>query len=364
MDTETVQFRTELDLTRGRLELPLFLPVATRGFVKAVPMYKINEMKVRALISNSVHLTISPGLETLERTGGVNAYTGFKGSYFTDSGGFQILREELVKIENDGIVFKDRKSGKAVKVTPEISSEIQAKIGSDVAMMLDDCPPYGADSRRYSQSVKRTYEWGKIFSSLKVPRQKRFGIIQGGFDAELRRESAELMTSLEFDGFAIGGLKIGEPKELTDLAISKTIPLIPKEYPVYLMGVGDPVSLVEYSEVGIGVFDSTYPTRNARHGFALTNEGTVNLKNAKHSIDFGPIETGCSCETCLNYNRATLRELHKNEDPSFPYLVTVHNLDFMQRLMESVRNDRQRAREIAKKFSKINYSGVYNDKVG
>ncbi len=359
-----MQFSAELSLARGKLELPIFLPVATRGFVKAVPMHRINEMGVKALISNSVHLTISPGLEILDRAGGINAYTGFNGSYFTDSGGFQILREELVKIENDGIVFKDRKSGKTVKVTPEISSQIQAKIGSDVAMMLDDCPPYGADSKRYVQSVRRTQEWGRIFSSLKVPHQKRFGIIQGGFNAELRKESAELMTSMEFDGFAIGGLKIGEPKELTDLVLSKTIPLIPKEYPIYLMGVGDPLSIVEYSDAGIGVFDSTYPTRNARHGFALTNEGTINLKNSKHSDDLGPIENGCSCETCVNYNRSMLRELHKNEDPSFPYLVTVHNLDFMQRLMELVRSDRQRAKVISKKFSKINYSEAYNDKVG
>ncbi len=359
-----MSFSSELNLRRGTLELPVFLPVATRGFVKAVPMHKINAMGIRALISNSVHLTISPGLEILDVTGGINGYTGFKGSYFTDSGGFQILREELVKIDEEGIVFKDRKSGKSVKVTPEISSMIQERIGSDVAMMLDDCPPYGADSKRFSLSVRRTFEWGKIFSSEKIPNQKRFGIIQGGFDAELRKESARLMTSLDFDGFAIGGLKIGEPKELTDMVLSKTINLIPKEYPIYLMGVGDPISIVEYSEAGVGVFDSTYPTRNARHGFALTSEGPVNLKNAKHGNDFAPIEPGCTCETCTNYNKSMLRELHKNEDPSFPYLVTVHNLDFMGRLMESVRQDRQNAKEIAKRFSKVNYSETHNDSTG
>ncbi|MCL4447000.1 MAG: tRNA guanosine(34) transglycosylase Tgt [Thermoplasmatales archaeon] len=359
-----MQFSEELDLSRGKVELPLFLPVATRGFVKAVPMQKVNQMNIKALISNSVHLTISPGLETLERTKGINGYTGFNGSYFTDSGGFQILREELVKIEKDGILFRDRKSGKSVKVTPEISSEIQRKIGSDVAMMLDDCPPYGADEKRYSQSVMRTFEWGRVFSTLKAPGQKRFGIIQGGFDADLRKESATLMTSLEFDGFAIGGLKIGEPKELTDLVLNKTLPLVPNEFPIYLMGVGDPISIVEYSEAGIGVFDSTYPTRNARHGFALTNNGPVNLKNAKHFYDFGPIENGCSCETCTFYNRSKLRELYKNEDPSFQYLVTVHNLDFMQRFMDSVRNERENARTIAKRFSKINYSETNGDKIG
>jgi queuine tRNA-ribosyltransferase len=359
-----VQFDSELSLSRGKVELPIFLPVATRGFVKAVPMQKINDIGIKVLISNSVHLTVSPGLETLEKTNGINGYTGFKGSYFTDSGGFQILREELVKIEKDGILFRDRKSGKKVKVTPKISSEIQDKIRSDVAMMLDDCPPYGAEKTRYSLSVKRTYEWGKIFSTMKVTNQKRFGIIQGGFDADLRRESARLMSSLEFDGFAIGGLKIGEPKELTDTVLNKTLPLIPKEFPIYLMGVGDPLSIVQYSDAGIGVFDSTYPTRNARHGFVLTNEGSINLKNAKHSIDFEPIENGCSCETCTYYNRTKLRELYKNDDPSFQYLTTVHNLDFMQRFMESVRNDREKAREIAKKFSKINNAEVYNEKAG
>ena len=359
-----MQARAELDLSRGKVELPLFLPVATRGFVKATPMQKINEMNIKALISNSVHLTISPGLETLEKTEGINGYTGFKGSYFTDSGGFQILRKELVKVERDGIVFRDRKSGKAIRVTPEISSEIQSKIRSDVAMMLDDCPPYGAETKRYSQSVKRTYEWGKIFSSIKAPNQRRFGIIQGGFDGELRSESARLMTSLEFDGFAIGGLKIGEPKEFTDRVLAKTIPLIPKEYPIYLMGVGDPLSIVEYTKEGIDIFDSTYPTRNARHGFALTNDGSINLKNAKHSSDFQPIESGCSCETCIYYDKSMLRELHKNEDPSFQYLMTVHNLDFMQRFMELVRNDREKATAIAKNFSKVNNSEVDNDKVG
>ncbi len=359
-----MQFTSELDLSRGRIELPVFMPVATRGFVKAVPMQKINDMGIKVLISNSVHLTISPGLEILEKTNGINGYTGFRGSYFTDSGGFQILREELVKVEEDGILFKDRKSGRSVKVTPEVSSEIQSKMRSDVAMMLDDCPPYGADGDRYLQSVKRTFEWGKVFSSLKEPGQRRFGIIQGGFNAELRKESARLMTSLEFDGFAVGGLKIGEPKELTDLALEKTLPLIPKEFPIYLMGVGDPLSLLEYSEAGIGVFDSTYPTRNARHGFALTYQGAINLKNAKHTYDFSPIEGGCECETCTYYNRSKLRELHKNEDPSFQYLVTVHNLDFMQRFMDLIRNNRERAREVAKNFSKINNSEPHIDKVG
>ena len=359
-----MQFATELSLSRGSVELPIFLPVATRGFVKAVPMQKINEMGIKVLISNSVHLTISPGLETLEKTNGINGYTGFKGSYFTDSGGFQILREELVKIEKDGILFKDRKSGKSVKVTPEISSEIQSKIRSDVAMMLDDCPPYGEDKKRYSESVLRTYEWGKKFSAFKEPGQKRFGIIQGGFDADLRRESADLMTSLEFDGFALGGLKIGEPKELTDLVLTKTLPLIPKEFPVYLMGVGDPISILEYSEAGIGVFDSTYPTRNARHGFALTGDGPVNLKNAKHSYDHGPIELGCSCETCTYYSKTKLRELHKNEDPSFQYLVTVHNLDFMQRFMHLIVNDHEKAKSVAKKYNKIINSETNTGKVG
>ena len=359
-----MQLNAELNLSRGRIELPVFLPVATRGFVKAVPMQKINKMGIKALISNSVHLTISPGMEIIERSDGINGYTGFNGSYFTDSGGFQILREELVKVDNEGIIFKDRKSGKAVRVTPEVSSEIQAKIKSDVAMMLDDCPPYGAEEKRFSISVRRTYEWGKTFSMLKQAGQKRFGIIQGGFEYELRKKSAALMLSLEFDGFAIRGLKIGEPKELTDLVLTKTAPLIPREYPIYLMGVGDPISIVEYSELGVGIFDSTYPTRNARHGFALTNDGPVNLKNAKHSSDFGPIEKNCSCETCTYYNRTKLRELYKNEDPSFQYLVTVHNLDFMQRFMEMVRNDREKARTIAKRFSKINYSEVDKEKAG
>jgi queuine tRNA-ribosyltransferase len=353
-------YTREINLSRGKVELPLFLPVATRGFVKAVPMQKINEMNIKALISNSVHLTISPGLDILDKTNGINGYTGFKGSYFTDSGGFQILKKELVRIESDGIVFTDRKSGRSIKVTPEVSSEIQSRIKSDVAMMLDDCPPYGEDRKRFSQSVKRTYEWGKIFSSMKQPGQKRFGIIQGGFDPELRRESASLMTSLEFDGFAIGGLKIGEPKELTDSILRKTLPLIPRDFPIYLMGVGDPNSILEYSEQGVDIFDSTYPTRNARHGFALTTDGPVNLKNSKYIHDFNPIEVGCSCETCIHYNRAELRELLKNEDPSFQYLVTVHNLNFMQRFMEKVTETKGEARAIAKKFSKINNSEANN----
>lgn len=355
-----MQYGKEIDLSRGSIELPLFLPVATRGFVKAVPMQKVNDMGIKAMISNSVHLTISPGLEVLEATDGINGYTGFQGSYFTDSGGFQILKKDLVKIEKDGILFKDRKTGKTIRVTPEISSEIQSKIKSDVAMMLDDCPPYGAELKRYTLSVKRTYDWGKIFSSYRVPFQKRFGIIQGGFNLELREESSRLMTSLEFDGFAIGGLKIGEPKELTDLVLKKTIPMIPREFPIYLMGVGDPLSILEYSEAGVDIFDSTYPTRNARHGFALTSEGSINLKNAKYSLDLNPIENMCSCETCVHYNRSKLRELHKNEDPSFQYLVTVHNLDFMQRFIELVRGNRERVREVAKKFSKINNSETHN----
>lgn len=354
----------EIKLSRGSVELPIFLPVATRGFVKAVPMQKVNQMGIKAMISNSVHLTISPGLEAIEKRGGINGYTGFKGSYFTDSGGFQILRKGLVSIGKDGIIFKDRKSGKAIQITPEGSSEIQRKIRSDVAMMLDDCPPYGEDDKRYELSVKRTFEWGKVFSTFKVSGQKRFGIIQGGFNTELRKESAKLMTSLDFDGFAVGGLKIGEPKELTDLMLHKTMPLIPKDFPIYLMGVGDPRSLLEYSRTGVDIFDSTYPTRNARHGFALTNHGAINLKNAKHSEDFTSIEGGCECETCLNYNKSELRELHKNEDTSFQYLVTIHNLNFIERFMTDVRNQNVRANDIVKNFSKINNIEAYNEQPG
>ncbi len=349
--------QNELKTAHGNLELPLFLPVATRGFVKAVPMYKINDMNIKAMISNSVHLSLTPGLDKIEKKGGINNYTGFNGSYFTDSGGFQILREELVKIDDKGILFKDKKSGNSVKVTPEVSSEIQSKIKSDVAMMLDDCPPYGADISRYKISIKRTYEWGKIFSSIKVPGQKKFGIIQGGFDYDLRKESANLMLSLEFDGFAIGGLKIGEPKEITDRVLEKTIELIPPEYPRYLMGVGDPVSIYQYSEIGVNIFDSTYPTRNARHGYALTEKGPVNLKNSRFSMDFEPIENGCNCEACTFYSKSALRELLKNEDPAFQYLVTIHNLNFMNRFLDYVRNNREKAKEIALAFSK-NHNGV------
>lgn len=349
--------RRELDTAHGNLELPIFLPVATRGFVKAVPMYKINEMGIKAMISNSVHLSITPGLAKIEASGGINGFTGFGGSYFTDSGGFQILREELVDIDDRGILFRDKKSGASIKVTPEVSSDIQRKIKSDVAMMLDDCPPYGADSTRYIKSVKRTYEWGKIFSSIKVNGQKRFGIIQGGFDFELRKESASLMLGLDFDGYAIGGLKIGEPKEITDRILEKTVALIPDQYPRYLMGVGDPVSIYQYSEMGIDIFDSTYPTRNARHGYALTESGPVNLKNSRYSMEFKPIEDGCACETCQHYTKAALRELLKSEDPAFQYLVTIHNLDFMSRFMEYIKNDREKAKQITLIFSK-NHNAV------
>jgi len=354
------QIGKELDTAHGSLELPIFLPVATRGFVKAVPMYKINEMKIKAMISNSMHLALTPGVDKLEKRGGINGFTGFEGSYFTDSGGFQILREELVKIDDSGILFQDKKSGNSMKVTPEISSDIQRKIRSDVAMMLDDCPPYGAEESRYKISIKRTYEWGKVFSSFKVPGQKRFGIIQGGFNYEMRKESASLMLSLEFDGFAIGGLKIGEPKELTDRVLEKTVSLIPSQYPKYLMGVGDPVSIYQYSGIGIDIFDSTYPTRNARHGYALTENGPVNLKNSKFSMDFSPIENGCECETCRFYSKSALRELLKNEDPSFQYLVTIHNLDFMNRFMNYIRGDREMAKQIALIFSK-NHNDVINN---
>ncbi len=344
----------ELRTNHGSLELPIFLPVATRGFVKAVPMYKINQMGIVALISNSVHLSITPGLDNIDRTNGINGYTGFKGSYFTDSGGFQILREELVKIDNEGIVFKDKKSGSSLKITPSVSSEIQSRIKSDIAMMLDDCPPYGAPTERYRLSVERTFEWGKMFAETKTPGQKKFGIIQGGFNAELREESSKLMTSIEFDGFAIGGLKIGEPREVTDSVLEKTVNFIPPEYPKYLMGVGDPASIYDYSEKGIDIFDSTYPTRNARHGYALTINGPLNLKNSRYSDDFGPIEAGCECETCQNYSRSALKELLRNEDPTFQYLVTIHNLSFMMKFMDHVRNARERAREISKNFSKFN----------
>jgi len=341
-----------LKTKHGEIELPLFMPVATRGFIKAMPWKKVNEMNIKVVISNSVHLSITPGLEKIKAKGGINGYTGFEGSYFTDSGGFQIIREELVDIDDEGIVFKDKKSGVQIKVTPEKSSEIQEIINSDVAMMLDDCPPYGSPKERYEISIERTYRWGKIFLQKRVPGQLRFSIFQGGYDYDLRKKSLDLMLSLPSDGIAIGGLKIGEPKEVTDKIVEYVVPLIPKDMPIYLMGVGDPLSIYEYSLKGIDIFDSTYPTRNARHGYALTSKGPINLKASKYSMDFNPIESGCECEACRYYHRSGLRELLKSEDPQFQYLVTVHNITFMQKLMKTLRENVDMAKDMVKHYVK------------
>ncbi len=347
-----------LKTRHGELQLPFFMPVATRGFIKAVPIKKIHELGIQVMISNSVHLSITPGLDKIRSVGGINNYTGFNGSYFTDSGGFQIIREELVEIDDYGIIFKDKKSGTKLKITPSLSSEIQETIFSDVAMMLDDCPPYGSPKERYEISVNRTYRWGEIFFRKKVNGQLRFSIFQGGYDIELRKKSLELMLKLPSDGIAIGGLKIGEPKDVTDKIIEKIVPMIPKDMPIYLMGVGDPVSLYEYSKKGVDIFDSTYPTRNARHGYALTSTGPINIKAGKYGLDFTPLEKGCECETCQYYHKSALRELLKNEDSQFQYLLTVHNLTFMKRLMDYVRDDEEKAKEIVKYYVKEPNNGT------
>lgn len=330
----------------GRIELgaheiltPVFMPVGTLASVKGMTTSELRSMNAQIVLGNTYHLYLRPGHKRVENLGGLHRFMNWDGPILTDSGGFQVFSlADLNKIDDEGVTFQSHIDGSTHRFTPELSMEIQAALGSDIVMAFDECPPYPATPEQVRSAMQRTLMWAKrgLEYPLK-PHQARFGIVQGGLYEELREQSAQEITSFPFDGFAIGGLSIGETPQLMQTMAYYTAPLLPADKPRYLMGVGRPEDLVEGVRAGIDMFDCVMPTRNARNGQLFTSYGKVNIKNAKFADDSSPLDPECPCEACTKYSRAYLRHLFICREILSARLNTLHNLTYYIRLMKQMR---------------------------
>ncbi len=321
------------------IETPTFMPVGTLGTVKSLSVKELHEIRAGIILGNTYHLYLRPGHERVERLGGLHKFMNWDGPILTDSGGFQVFSlAGLRKIDDEGVTFQSHLDGSTHRFTPEHSMAIQRALGSNIVMAFDECPPFPATADVVRAAMRRTLDWAKrgLHFELK-DHQARFGIVQGGLDVELRRESAAQITPLPFDGFALGGFAIGEPMPLMHEILMEVAPILPKTKPRYLMGVGRPEDLVEAVRSGIDMFDCVLPSRNARNGQLFTSLGKVNIKNAQYADDASALDPNCPCDTCAHYSKAYLRHLYTAGEALSMRLNTQHNLSFYLQLMREMR---------------------------
>ncbi|HXM32607.1 MAG TPA: tRNA guanosine(34) transglycosylase Tgt [Chthoniobacterales bacterium] len=354
-DRNTRARRGRLKTAHGVIETPAFMPVGTQGSVKAVSPRELRELKAQIILGNTYHLFVRPGLEVIRHFGGLHRFMNWDGPILTDSGGYQIFSlAKLRKITEEGVAFQNHLDGTPAFISPEIAMEIQAALGSDIAMVLDECPPWPCEYDYAARSLEMTTRWAKRckeisetgfrkpessdLSAIRNPRsQIVFGIVQGGTFEDLRRASAQAIAAIDFDGYAIGGVSVGEPEPEMMSAVEWSEPHLPENKPRYAMGLGTPPQLLELIARGMDMFDCVLPTRLARNGTAFTAEGTLNLKNAEFTLQTGPIEDGCECEACRNFARGYIRHLIKAEEILGLRLITIHNLHFYLNLMARAR---------------------------
>lgn len=329
----------KLHTKHGIIDTPAFMPVATKASVKTLSSEELRSIGTQAIISNAFILYLRPGVDVIREAGGIHRFMNFKGAIFTDSGGFQMLNDELLlQVSNKGVIFQSPFDNTKHRFTPQKCIEVQMELGSDGAMVLDDCPPYGSDYEYVKESTLRTTEWARMAKEAHGKEdQALFAIIQGGTFPDLRRESAGALTAMDFPGYAIGGLCIGEPKQLMYEVLDYTVPLIPEGKLRYLMGVGAPLDLLDSISRGIDLFDSVYPTRNARHSMVYSHKGRFSLRRGRYARDFSPFDADCNCSTCKSYTRAYIHHLLKVHEMLGMRLVTIHNLFFLQELLSRAR---------------------------
>jgi queuine tRNA-ribosyltransferase len=324
----------------GSFDTPVFMPVGTLATVKTMSPEELKEIGAKIILSNTYHLWLRPGEDIIEEASGLHKFMNWDGAILTDSGGFQVFSlSDLREITEEGVHFRNHLNGEKLFLSPEKAMHIQNALGSDIMMAFDECPPYPAEYDYMKNSVERTSRWAeRCLKAHKNPdRQALFGIVQGGAYEDLRRQSAKDLVSLDFPGYAVGGLSVGEPKHVMNEVLEYTTPLLPKNKPRYLMGVGSPDSLIDGAIRGIDMFDCVLPTRIARNGTCMTSKGRLVVRNAKYARDFRPIDEKCDCYTCRNYTRSYIRHLiHTNETFGFR-LTTYHNLYFLVKLMGQVR---------------------------
>ncbi len=330
-----------LRFDRGIVNTPAFMPVGTYGTVKAMTVEEVKGLGAEIILGNTFHLSITPSTDVIEAHGDLHDFMNWSGPILTDSGGFQVFSlGKMRKITEEGVSFRSPKDGSSIFMGPEESMQIQKKLGSDIVMIFDDCTPYPAEKSEVDQSMQLSLRWAKR-SLMEHQRLKNknalFGIIQGGMHKDLRLQSAESLIEMNFDGYAIGGLSVGEPKEEMMKVLDFLPEQMPTDKPRYLMGVGTPLDLVEGVAMGVDMFDCVMPSRNARNGYLFTSEGVVKIRNAKYKIDTGPLDPNCSCNTCKNYSRSYLHHLQKTNEILGSRLNTFHNLFYYQDLMRSIR---------------------------
>jgi queuine tRNA-ribosyltransferase len=329
-----------LRTAHGEVRTPAFMPVGTKGTVKSLHPDEVRAAGAQILLGNTYHLHFRPGDELIEELGGLHRFMGWDGPILTDSGGFQVfsLRDTLLASDDDGVTFRSVYDGAPARFTPELVAAIQRNLGSDIAMCLDICPPAGVPRHELEEAVRRTTVWAKRQRDLpRAPGQLRFAISQGGLDTELRRRSSGELVPLDFDGYAIGGLSVGEERGPMFDETSHAASFLPVDKPRYFMGIGDPEGVIEVIARGVDMFDCVLPTRTARTGSALTFEGRLNLRNARFARDQAPLDPGCGCPACTRFSRAYIRHLVNQQEILGIRLLSLHNLRFVIDLVREAR---------------------------
>jgi queuine tRNA-ribosyltransferase len=355
--TENGGRRAQLDLPHQIVETPVFMPVGTAGTVKAVPQNVLEELGAEIILGNTYHLYLRPGHEPIRRMGGLHKFISWDRAMLTDSGGFQVFSlSELRKVTDEGVKFRSHLDGSSHFFTPEHSMDVQIALGSDIAMAFDECTEYPAERTRAEESLRLTMAWAQRSLAhfrarqTEVPwyaerngrTQSLFGIVQGGMYRDLRKQSAEQLVEMDFDGYAIGGLSVGEPRDLTQEMIAEVLPLLPKDKPRYVMGVGYPDEIEQYAKTGVDMMDCVLPTRAARHGLLFTSEGRMTIKNKKFAEDQNPPDPNCDCMVCRRYTRAYLRHLMQAGEALSGTLNSIHNLAYYLDIMKRVRAELQK----------------------
>jgi queuine tRNA-ribosyltransferase len=332
--------RGTIKLAHGEVQTPAFMPVGTYGTVKAMSPLELKEIDAHIVLGNTFHLWLRPGLQVIADHGGLHKFMGWDGPILTDSGGFQVFSlGAMRKISEEGVKFKSPINGDTCFLTPEESMRIQKVLNSDIVMIFDECTPFPATLDEANESMQLSLRWAKRSKDEHQGNSNAlFGIIQGGMFEELRDVSLAGLTEIDFDGFAIGGLSVGEPKEDMLRILAHTAPKMPQNKPRYLMGVGTPEDLVTAVSQGIDMFDCVMPTRNARNGWLFTQYGDVKIKNTRYKTDTQPLDADCTCYTCQNFSRAYLHHLHRVGEILGARLNTIHNLHYYQVLMQTMRN--------------------------
>jgi len=349
-----------LTTSHGPVETPVFMPVGTQATVKGMSQDILEELGVQILLGNTYHLLLRPGIEQVRNLGGLHGFMSWPRAILTDSGGFQVFSlSELRKLTEEGVTFRSHLDGSAHFLSPETAIAAQIGLGADIVMAFDECTEYPADAERVRASMELTLRWairskryfeehngqvpwgttgGSVLSSTPDCRQALFGIVQGGMDLTLRRESAERTIEIGFDGYAIGGLSVGESRALTREVVEATLEYLPEDKPRYLMGVGTPEEIEAYAKLGVDMMDCVLPTRAARHGLLFTSEGKISIKQVRYASDQGPVDPNCKCRVCARYSRAYLRHLYASHEVLAQVLNTIHNLSFYLDTMQRVRH--------------------------